>query len=155
MELSCCATSVRELHFSVYVPWFPGGFGFSVDSPMNDVTPSVDRYTASRSFQVLRPFLLRRLKVDVEKQMPQKFEHSSCATCPGGSASSTTTSWAKPSQCLLLIPTVVLLSIRPPSALQTDSRLPLHCKTKSVPPVCSVPLNLLTLTALPTSGLVP
>ncbi len=26
-------------------------------------------------FQVLRPFLLRRLKVDVEKQMPQKFEH--------------------------------------------------------------------------------
>ena len=25
--------------------------------------------------QVLRPFLLRRLKNEVEKQMPQKFEH--------------------------------------------------------------------------------
>ena len=26
-------------------------------------------------FQVLRPFLLRRLKNDVEKQMPKKYEH--------------------------------------------------------------------------------
>ncbi len=26
-------------------------------------------------YQVLRPFLLRRLKQDVEKQMPQKYEH--------------------------------------------------------------------------------
>lgn len=25
--------------------------------------------------QVLRPFLLRRLKLDVEKQMPKKYEH--------------------------------------------------------------------------------
>ena len=27
------------------------------------------------SLQVLRPFLLRRLKNEVEKQMPKKFEH--------------------------------------------------------------------------------
>ena len=27
------------------------------------------------TFQVLRPFLLRRLKQDVEKQMPKKYEH--------------------------------------------------------------------------------
>ena len=27
------------------------------------------------SLQVLRPFLLRRLKSEVEKQMPKKFEH--------------------------------------------------------------------------------
>ena len=27
------------------------------------------------TFQVLRPFLLRRLKDDVEKQMPKKYEH--------------------------------------------------------------------------------
>ena len=26
-------------------------------------------------FKVLRPFLLRRLKLEVEKQMPQKYEH--------------------------------------------------------------------------------
>lgn len=28
-----------------------------------------------RLHKVLRPFLLRRLKVDVERQMPKKFEH--------------------------------------------------------------------------------
>ncbi|CUM64055.1 uncharacterized protein PRCAT00001643001 [Priceomyces carsonii] len=33
------------------------------------------RNTVSRLHQVLRPFLLRRLKKDVEKQMPGKFEH--------------------------------------------------------------------------------
>lgn len=29
----------------------------------------------SSVLQVLRPFLLRRIKVDVEKQMPKKYEH--------------------------------------------------------------------------------
>lgn len=28
-----------------------------------------------RCAQVLRPFLLRRLKADVERQMPRKYEH--------------------------------------------------------------------------------
>ena len=29
-----------------------------------------------RSAQVLRPFLLRRLKTEVEKQLPKKYEHA-------------------------------------------------------------------------------
>ena len=36
---------------------------------------SVNQKIISRLHGVLRPFLLRRLKKDVEKQMPQKFEH--------------------------------------------------------------------------------
>lgn len=32
-------------------------------------------YSFSLSWQVLRPFLLRRLKADVERQLPKKYEH--------------------------------------------------------------------------------
>lgn len=43
-----------------------------------DVTSKLDqetKNTVSRLHQVLRPYLLRRLKKDVEKQMPGKYEH--------------------------------------------------------------------------------
>lgn len=43
----------------------------NVTSKMDDET----RNTVARLHQVLRPYLLRRLKKDVEKQMPGKFEH--------------------------------------------------------------------------------
>lgn len=34
-----------------------------------------ERYLVSRLHSILRPFLLRRLKRDVESQMPSKYEH--------------------------------------------------------------------------------
>lgn len=36
--------------------------------------------SSSGIFQVLRPFILRRLKVEVEKQLPEKTEH--IVKCP-------------------------------------------------------------------------
>ena len=36
----------------------------------------VNRELISQLHQVLRPFILRRLKRDVAKQLPEKFEHT-------------------------------------------------------------------------------
>ena len=50
---------------------------------MVDGGSAINRATVERLHSVLRPFLLRRLKADVEKQLPQKHEHvirCSCAT---------------------------------------------------------------------------
>ncbi|XP_057264424.1 helicase SRCAP, partial [Pezoporus wallicus] len=47
-------------------------------NPLTGMIEGSQEYNESlvkRLHKVLRPFLLRRLKVDVEKQMPQKFEH--------------------------------------------------------------------------------
>lgn len=38
-------------------------------------TQEYNRQLVSRLHKVLRPFLLRRLKCEVEKQLPQKYEH--------------------------------------------------------------------------------
>jgi helicase SWR1 len=43
--------------------------------------------------QLLRPFLLRRLKRDVEKDLPNKYEHLEFCPYPNASGSSTTSSW--------------------------------------------------------------
>ena len=42
---------------------------------MVDGGSAINRATVERLHSVLRPFLLRRLKADVEKQLPQKHEH--------------------------------------------------------------------------------
>ena len=42
---------------------------------MVDGATAINRATVERLHGVLRPFLLRRLKADVEKQLPQKHEH--------------------------------------------------------------------------------
>ena len=44
-------------------------------SGMVEGAAAVNRATVERLHGVLRPFLLRRLKADVEKQLPQKHEH--------------------------------------------------------------------------------
>lgn len=45
---------------------------------VSDIAEGAQRYNDAlvrRLHAVLRPFLLRRLKVDVERQMPRKYEH--------------------------------------------------------------------------------
>ena len=42
---------------------------------MVDGGAAINRATVERLHSVLRPFLLRRLKADVEKQLPKKHEH--------------------------------------------------------------------------------
>ncbi|KAH3673271.1 hypothetical protein WICMUC_003730 [Wickerhamomyces mucosus] len=58
---------------------FQQWFGKPVDKIIeNGVNSEVDeetKKTVSKLHQVLRPYLLRRLKADVESQMPGKFEH--------------------------------------------------------------------------------
>lgn len=44
----------------------------------------MNRAIVERLHAVLRPFLLRRLKKDVEKQLPQKHEHVVYCRCGGG-----------------------------------------------------------------------
>lgn len=46
-----------------------------IDENVTSKMDSETRNTVSRLHQVLRPYLLRRLKKDVEKQMPGKYEH--------------------------------------------------------------------------------
>ena len=46
-----------------------------IDENATSKMDSETRNTVSRLHQVLRPYLLRRLKKDVEKQMPGKYEH--------------------------------------------------------------------------------
>ncbi|KAM9934895.1 hypothetical protein OXX80_005525 [Metschnikowia pulcherrima] len=49
--------------------------GDVIDENVTDKLDKETKDTVSRLHQVLRPYLLRRLKKDVEKQMPGKYEH--------------------------------------------------------------------------------
>lgn len=52
-------------------------------NPLSEMIEGEQEYQMSlvqRLHKVLRPFILRRLKRDVEKQMPQKYEH--IVSCP-------------------------------------------------------------------------
>ena len=54
------------------------GFSEWFHRPIGDIvegTQEYNRQLVSRLHKVLRPFLLRRLKCEVEKQLPQKYEH--------------------------------------------------------------------------------
>lgn len=57
---------------------FQEWFSHPVDKMIESGEPQMDeaaRGTIMKLHTVLRPFLLRRLKIDVEKQMPAKYEH--------------------------------------------------------------------------------
>ena len=53
-------------------------FSYWFSNPLNSMVEgnrSVNNDLISRLHSIMRPFLLRRLKKDVEKQLPGKFEH--------------------------------------------------------------------------------
>ncbi|ODV91242.1 hypothetical protein CANCADRAFT_121715 [Tortispora caseinolytica NRRL Y-17796] len=55
---------------------FQEWFGRPVDRLIEDETVDIDaKNTIAKLHQILRPYLLRRIKADVEKQMPAKYEH--------------------------------------------------------------------------------
>lgn len=53
--------------------WFSNPMDRAIES--GEANDEETRTTVSRLHTILRPYLLRRLKADVEKQMPGKFEH--------------------------------------------------------------------------------
>lgn len=66
---------LTHFHFNIS---FPNICNITLPSPTLVCGFSADRNVSSYAlfyFQVLRPFLLRRLKSEVEKQMPKKYEH--------------------------------------------------------------------------------
>lgn len=64
-------SSPRNSLFFLFRGFFPPKMNLGGFFPPKNRTPPSDWPPP----QVLRPFLLRRLKVDVEKQMPKKYEH--------------------------------------------------------------------------------
>ncbi|PIK53751.1 putative helicase domino isoform X4 [Apostichopus japonicus] len=62
-------------------------------SGMIEGTQEYNEKLIKRLHKVLRPFLLRRLKSQVEKQLPQKYEHVVSVGSQRGKDSSMTTSW--------------------------------------------------------------
>jgi len=60
------STTDQELH-----EWFSNSFTETIEKEPMDT----DDLILKRLHQILRPFILRRLKIDVENQMPTKHEH--------------------------------------------------------------------------------
>ena len=61
-----------------YVFIINSGFSEWFHRPIGDIVEGTQEYNkqlVTRLHKVLRPFLLRRLKSEVEKQLPKKYEH--------------------------------------------------------------------------------
>ncbi len=58
---------IAFLYFMLFLCYFPVG--------MIEGNNEYNEQLVIRLHKVLRPFLLRRLKMDVERQMPKKYEH--------------------------------------------------------------------------------